>query len=376
MLPSAAARGYDFWRDLVWPDVFHMRRNAPGMKHPIGGPRIWRRLVTRWWQPAARMQREWEARARLDAKGYIGRGYAASDALFWASGEDDLTQVVLRDSELDPAAAVLEIGCGIGRLLRPFATQARVVWGVDIAPTMIEQGRFHLAGAPNVNLHVTTGRLEMIASGSLDFAYSFIVFQHIPSNAAISTYLAEAARTLKRGGIFKFQVDGRRRAFWRGTDSWLGVWYTAGKIRAALANKGFVVLDTWGEGTQYFWITAVRLGAASEPAALVNSRIRELNPAAVAAVLRRLGHAAPAAAVAGILDGRCTIRHQARGFLRATQAVPPEGFVRRAFLAVLDREPEPDGLSFYVAQLAGGASRDYLLDCLLASFEFRAAISN
>jgi SAM-dependent methyltransferase len=345
------------------------------MKHPIGGPRIWRRLVTRWWQPAARMQREWEARARLDAKGYIGRGYATSDALFWASGENDLTHVILRDIELDPAAAVLEIGCGVGRLLRPFAARAREVWGVDIAPTMIEQGRVHLAGAPHAHLHVTTGRLEMIPGGSLDFAYSFIVFQHIPSKAAISTYLAEVARTLKRGGIFKFQVDGRRRAFWRGTDSWLGVWYTAAEIRAALAANGFAVLDTWGEGTQYFWITAVRLGAASEPAALVKPCIRRPQPAAVEAVSRRLGHADPAAAVAGILDGRRTIRDQARGFLRATRALPPDAFVRRTFVAVLDREPDPEGLSFYVAQLAGGASHDYLMDCLLASSEFRDALS-
>lgn len=283
--------------------------------------------------------------------------------------------MILHDIELDPAAAVLEIGCGVGRLLRPLEARVRMVWGVDIAPTMIEQGRVHLASAPNVRLHVTTGRLEMIASQSLDFAYSFIVFQHIPSKAAISTYLGEAARTLKRGGIFKFQVDGRRRAFWRGTNSWLGVWYSAAEIRAALAAEGFAVLDTWGEGTQYFWITAIRLGDASDPAALVKARIRQPNRAAVAAVLRRLGHTAPDLAVARILEDKGTIRDQARGFLRTTKSLPPEVFVSRAFLAVLNREPDPEGLSFYVHQLAGGSYRGYLMDCLLTSFEFRAAIS-
>ena len=320
------------------------------------------------------MRREWEARARLDAQGFIGRGYADSDQLFWASGERDLTDLVLHDLELDADAAVLEIGCGVGRLLRPLATRVREAWGVDIAPTMIEKGRARLAQAPNVRLHVTTGRLEMIPSTSLDFAYSNIVFQHIPSKAAISTYIGEVARTLKAGGIFRFQVDGRSRPFWRGADSWLGVWYKPAEIRSELAANGFAVLDTWGEGTQYFWITAVKQGAAPGHCALLKQIPRRWDLAAVEAVLHRLGHAAPADAASRVLDGTGTIRDQVQGFLRDAKRLAPDDFVRRAFRAVLNREPDPEGLAFYLAQLADGVSREYLLHCLLASPEFRAAV--
>jgi len=80
------------------------------MHLPIGGPRIWRRLVSRWWHPTARMQREWEQRAQSDAFGYIGRGYAETDALFWKSGETDLDDQILHGICLKPEAAALEIG--------------------------------------------------------------------------------------------------------------------------------------------------------------------------------------------------------------------------------------------------------------------------
>ena len=345
------------------------------MQLPIGGPRIWRRLVSGWWQPEARMRREWEARARLDAKGYIGRGYAASEELFGASGESDLNNLILQDIELDAGASSLEIGCGVGRLLRPLAARTREVWGVDIAPTMIELGRQHLAAVPNAHLHVTTGRLEMIPSRSLDFAYSIIVFQHIPTKAAIGTYLAEVARALKGGGIFKFQVDGRSRPFWQGSDSWLGVWYRAKDICAELKVHGFHVVDTWGEGTQYFWLTAVLPDAAPGRPALVKAKARHWNRAALEDLLNRLAHDDPTCGASGIIEGKHSIRDEIGRFLDGAARLPAGVFVREAFLAVLNREPDDQGLAFYSSQLEAGASRAYVMDCLLASAELRAAVT-
>lgn len=321
------------------------------------------------------MRREWEARAREDAKGYIGRGYAASDELFWDSGESDLNNLILQDIEWNAGASVLEIGCGVGRLLRPLATRAREVWGVDIAPTMVELGRQHLASLPNVHLHVTTGRLEMIPSASLDFAYSIIVFQHIPTKAAISTYLAEVARVLKGGGVFKFQVDGRRRPFWRGSDSWLGVWYGAKEICGELQALGFRVVDTWGEGTQYFWLTAVLQDDAPGGPAVVKARSRQWNQTALEGLLARLAHDDPARRARGVIAGDHSIRDQIGGFLDGAAGLTAAAFVRQAFLAVLNREPDEPGLAFYSAQLDAGASRAYVMDCLLASAELRAAVT-
>ena len=344
------------------------------MQSPIGGPRFWRRLVSRWLHPARRMQREWNERAQTDPQGYIGRGYAGSDAQFWASGAPDLDGLILDGLELDRRATVLEIGCGVGRLLRPLAARAHRVIGVDIAPAMIEQGRTLLADLPRVSLHVTHGRLDAVGEASLDLVYSFAVFQHIPSKRAIAQYVSEAARTLRAGGVFKFQVDGRRRPFWRGTDTWLGVWYTPEEIRRVLADRGFTVADAWGAETQYYWITAVRQSAAGRPATdLVRVRSNSWNRTALAALLTRLGHD-PAAALPEITaDGR-PLRDFVRHFLDEHRHHSPEAFVTAAFQVLFNRAPDADGLAFYTTELRRGGSRAYLLDCLLASAELRRAL--
>lgn len=341
------------------------------MQSPIGGPRFWRRLVSRWWRPVERMQREWNERAQTDPQGYIGRGYAASDARFWASGGPDLEGLILDGLDLDPRAAVLEIGCGVGRLLRPLAARAARVIGVDIAPAMVDQGRQLLADLPHVSLHVTQGRFDAIADASLDLVYSFAVFQHIPAKGVIAGYVDEAARVLRCGGVLKIQVDGRRRPFWRGSDTWLGAWYTPAEIRAVLDDRGFDVADTWGEGTQYFWITAVRRMVASRTATdSVQVRPVQWRETALAALLTRLGQT-PATALPDILAGRATLREQTGRFLRLHVRAADSAFVAEAFAALLGRPADPEGLGFYTAELARGASRAYVLDCLLASAELR-----
>lgn len=341
------------------------------MQTPIGGPRFWRRLVSRWWQPVQRMEREWDERARLDAMGFIGRGYADSDATFWASGETDLTGLILNDLVLDPRGATLEIGCGIGRLLRPLAARARRVIGVDIAATMVVEGRRSLADLPHVEFYPTQGRFEAIADASLDLVYSFAVFQHIPSKPAIKTYLAEAARTLQGGGVLKIQVDGRRRPFWRGTDTWLGAWYTKREISRELETHSFDIVDTWGEATQYFWITAIR---RVEPGRSTTNLIRVLQPTwnheALAALLSRLDQ--PAATLPALLSGEQSLRELTEPWLRAHAKREPEDFVTAAFQTLLNRNPDGAGKHFYTTQLTRGGSRSYLLDCLLSSAELRS----
>ena len=41
-----------------------------------------------------------------------------------------------------------------------------------------------------------------------DFAFSVIVFQHIPSREIIENYVREVHRLLRPGALFKFQVQG------------------------------------------------------------------------------------------------------------------------------------------------------------------------
>ena len=109
---------------------------------------------------------------------------------------------MLRGVELGPGAAVLEIGCGMGRLLRPFVGRASRVIGFDISGEMIARARAVAArGRRRSSSTRPTGSLRPVADATVDFVYSFIVFQHIPVKAAICRYVREARRVLRRGGL-------------------------------------------------------------------------------------------------------------------------------------------------------------------------------
>jgi|UniRef100_UPI0040496DD5 SAM-dependent methyltransferase len=342
------------------------------MNLPIGGPRFWRRLVTRWWQPNRRMQVEWEQRAQSDAYGFIGRGYAENDHTFWASGEADVTQHILNGISVNEQTCALEIGCGVGRLMRPLAKRLAAINGVDIAPGMISKGRELLSDLPNARLEVTDGSLNMFPSQTLDYVYSFVVFQHIPSKRAISRYIQETARVLKPGGVFKFQVDGRERSLLRGADTWLGVWFKPNEIRQILQGAGFNIVDTWGEQTQYYWITACLKSGQSNPAN-ATALPPQWNIEALGDLLNRLGQPNPMAKEA-ILSGRRSLREFSSTWLASTTRFTNHEFLGKAFETILGRPADEAGATFYRSQLAKGVSRAYLIDCLLSSAELRANV--
>lgn len=316
------------------------------------------------------MQREWEQRAQSDAFGYIGRGYAETDAKFWSSGETDLEELILRDIELQPSASALEIGCGVGRLVRPLALRVAEATGVDIARGMISRGRKLVNDLPNAHLHVTDGSLEVLADNSQDFVFSFVVFQHIPSKQAIIRYIQETARVLKPGGIFKFQVDGRERPFWKGADTWLGAWFKPEEIKQILIESGFSLVDTWGEATQYYWLTVELTNDQEISSAVASANRPSWNEAALGQLLERLS-IADHNAVRSIIEGRSYLRDFARPFLSSHSQTSSADFIQAAFLKILGRDVDEAGLKFYTQQLSSGVSRSYLIDCLLSSAEMR-----
>jgi SAM-dependent methyltransferase len=76
---------------------------------------------------------------------------------------------------------VLDYGCGVGRLVVPFARRSQTVIGVDVSPAMLEEARENCKkfGAVSARLlHVD--EMDSLAPSSFDLVHSFIVFQHIP----------------------------------------------------------------------------------------------------------------------------------------------------------------------------------------------------
>ena len=93
-------------------------------------------------------------------------------------------------------ASGFEIGCGIGRITRWFAEGFGEVHGIDVAPEMIGQG---VNGWPPTGMWCCILVLDSTCANSLpdahfDLVFSYIVFQHIPSAAAIRNYIREAGR--------------------------------------------------------------------------------------------------------------------------------------------------------------------------------------
>ena len=104
---------------------------------------------------------------------------------------------------LVPGASILELGCGIGRLLSPLAAIYPTVnfVGVDSSEAMIREVMTSVAA--NVQLAKNDGR-TLSGLAEFDAAYSMTMFQHIPREAQFG-YLAEVYRTLVPGGPFRLQ---------------------------------------------------------------------------------------------------------------------------------------------------------------------------
>lgn len=221
-----------------------------------------RSLPGRLWRRRQSMRADWDRRARENAPFYVCTTAADSPESFAASGERDLESHVLDGLSVSSDWRVLEIGCGVGRLVKPLAGRVSRVVGVDLSEEMIRRAREYCAGLPNVELLRTDGRLDSLPDASFDFVFSHIVFQHLPRKAYVEAYFRDAFRLLAPGGTFRVQVDGRSRQFFRRwvADSWSGVVFSARELSRRLERCGFRVVETRGAGTQYLRATAVKPG--------------------------------------------------------------------------------------------------------------------
>lgn len=156
------------------------------------------------------MAREWDQLARRDAMHFINTSateWTASE--FFASGKNLVERLMAWVGDGTARRRMLEIGCGLGRTTIHFAAHFERVDGVDVSAAMIEQARRH--GPPsNVHLTATSGEdLRLFDDRSFDFVYCGLVFQHIPSDAVIRSYLAEIGRVLGSDGMAAVQFDTR-----------------------------------------------------------------------------------------------------------------------------------------------------------------------
>lgn len=209
-----------------------------------------------------KMEADWDQRARENARHYVDTARQEwTDEEFFASGRRTLEEEVLTDMTnicqgRDPKQMkVLEIGCGAGRVTRALSDVFGEVHGVDVSGEMIERARRALADRPNAHFYKNNGMdLAVVPELRFDFAFSIIVFQHIPNLAVIENYIREVQRLLRPGALFKFQVQGCPSIESTPEDTWLGVPITEQLSVEMALRCGFEPRYRHGAGEQYFWL--------------------------------------------------------------------------------------------------------------------------
>jgi hypothetical protein len=244
---------------------------------------------------------------------------------------------------------------------------------VDISEVMIEKSRAFCAGRPNVRTHVTDGTLRPLADGSLDFVFSFIVFQHIPDLAPIRTYVEEASRVLAPGGLFRFQVDGRWRSReGREANTYDGVKLSPGEVRELVAGTGLTILEEWGPETHYHWVAARKNGERAAKVALVP---REWDVPVLREMLARCGAGKPEAVAARVVRGEVSLRRALCPAEKGLEHMDEPGFVRTLYRRVWGFDPDPALVESQAGLLSRRVEfREDLLDILLLSAELRNVV--
>ncbi len=110
-----------------------------------------------------------------------------SRAEFFAGGEADVKKVLrICREQFDPAfqpETVLDFGCGVGRMLIPFAEVAKQVVGIDVSPSMLQECRKNCEEKSITNIELLQSKDNLLqVTGEFDLIHSYIVFQHISTD--------------------------------------------------------------------------------------------------------------------------------------------------------------------------------------------------
>lgn len=177
---------------------------------------LWGRIVERLrrpqgvpWRSAGLRTESLTADEAVRSTGWVFDNKTGDVSLesFTTSGDDEVRRYLRLFGFVDGSTAnlaMVEIGSGIGRMTAGFSKRFRTVYAADVDAAFLERCRetvFH-HGEPTAlrTVHAADGRTLDIASGSVDFAFSYITLQHCGADDARSL-VGEAMRVTKRGGL-------------------------------------------------------------------------------------------------------------------------------------------------------------------------------
>jgi SAM-dependent methyltransferase len=102
---------------------------------------------------------------------------------------------------LTPAAVVLDLGCGSGRIAEAVSRHVRTVVGLDISMRMLRAARERCFDCANSHFIVGSGHdLATIRDGCIDVIVAVDVFPYLVMSGLAQSQIEEAARVLRRDG--------------------------------------------------------------------------------------------------------------------------------------------------------------------------------
>lgn len=122
--------------------------------------------------------------------------------------EDDLGLILELADEA--RGAIVELGCGTGRVVLPLAQMGAEVTGVDASPALLEVARRKIALA-DVAARVILREADLRATGLPENHFALAIctsntLMHLTSPEDQLAALSEAARILKRGGVLMLDL--------------------------------------------------------------------------------------------------------------------------------------------------------------------------
>ncbi len=130
--------------------------------------------------------------------------YDPITAFFFGGREQSFRAETIRLAQIQPGSRVLDIGCGTGTLTIAAARAAGPngrVWGIDIAPDLVDLARQKAARA-GLTAQFQVGSITNLPfeDGQLDVVLSSLMLHHLPDDQTRRAGLAEVRRVLRPGG--------------------------------------------------------------------------------------------------------------------------------------------------------------------------------
>jgi ubiquinone/menaquinone biosynthesis C-methylase UbiE len=119
---------------------------------------------------------------------------------FWKTGEQDASRLL---RFIDNSSIVLDVGCGIGRVMRFIAPYCREISGVDTSYLILRRAKRELTSFKNCHFYRQDfKRINAFPHDSFDLIYSFYTLQHMEKEDAY-VCLRRMQRLLKpKGSIY------------------------------------------------------------------------------------------------------------------------------------------------------------------------------